>query len=355
MAAPATARRWLQRAHGPASTLELAEVPLPAPKKGEVLVRVLSTCATYTDTLIIQGNYPIKFKLPVTPGYDCVGVVTATGAGVVDLAVGDRIAAMPRNGCATTHLTLRAEQCIKISAAIPPEKASAVVLTGVTAWQMLQREGKAKVRHPLRSVLVHGCAGGTGAMLVQLAKIAGVPLILGTCSAKNVAAATASGVHVAMDYAPGDWHTRALAATEGRGVDVVFDAVVLGGYFDKDVAALAPGGRLVAYGVTNSAKPGSFSLWSVLPLFFKMTLRNALWSYRDGKTCTFFSVPAPGEGKADSATFWEDLRALLALVEAGDLEPVIGKVWPLEGFKDALAGIEAGQHTGKQMIHVADA
>ena len=303
---------------------------------------------------IIHGTYPIKFPLPVTPGYDCVGVIQQVGPGVASLAVGDRVAAMPRHGCATTHLILKASQCVKISPGIDPIKADAVVLTGVTAWQMLVREGKKKVRRDVQSILVHGCAGGTGAMIVQLAKIAGIPHIYGTCSAKNVAAATAAGVTSVIDYGPGDWHTQVLSATGGKGVDLIFDAVVLGGYFDKDMACLAPGGRLICYGVTNAAKPGAFSLLSVAPLFFKMLWQNNVLSFRSGKTCTFYSVPAPGEGKAATATFTEDLQALLALVESGDLGPVIGKVWPFEQVKDALAGIEANAHTGKQMIHVGD-
>jgi NADPH:quinone reductase-like Zn-dependent oxidoreductase len=295
----------------------------------------------------------------VTPGYDAVGVVHAVGAGVTDFAVGDRVAAMPRHACMATHVTLKAAQLVKIDATVPADTAVAVVLTGVTAYQMLHREGLAKVAsHPppaQAAILVHGCAGGTGAMLVALARAAGVGAIYGTCSGRNVDAALAAGVTAAWDYHAGDWDERVRAATGGRGVDVVFDAVVLGGYYGKGLRALARGGRYVAYGATNKDTPGRLSMLPLIGAGVRMAAQNALWSWWDGKTALFFSVPAPGERGPAAATFAEDLVRLVGMVRDGSLAPVVGRVWPFDAARDALASIEAGAHTGKQIIHVADA
>lgn len=352
-------RRWQQAKHGGTASLQLVDAALPPPGPGEVTIRVLATTATYTDQLIIQGDYVIKFALPVTPGYDAVGAIHALGDGVTGFAVGDRVAVMPRHACMTTHLTLKADQLVKIDAAVPPDTAVAVVLTGVTAYQMLHREGLAKIsRRPPPaevSILVHGCAGGTGAMIVQLARAAGVGAIYGTCSARNVGAAVAAGVTDAWDYAAGDWDARARAATGGRGVDIVFDAIVLGGYYGKGMRALAPGGRYLAYGATNKDAPGRLSMLPLIGCGLRMAAQNALWSWWDGKTALFYSVPAPGERGAGAATFGEDLATLVGMLREGRLAPVVGRVWPFEAARDALASIEAGAHTGKQIIHVADA
>ena len=201
--------------------------------------------------------------------------------------------------------------------------------------------------------MIHGVAGGTGAMIAQLAKIAGVGKIYGTCSGKNLAAATAQGV-TAFDYSNGDWHKRVLEATGGKGVDAVFDAVVTNGYTKKGFACLKRGGRYVPYGATNSASPGAFSIWALVPSMMAMGMQNAFWSWFDGKTGGFL-VPSAGEGKSDSASFGEDLVKLMDMVASGQLDPVIGKVWTFEQAKDALASIEANAHTGKQIIRVAEA
>ena len=111
--------------------------------------------------------------MPVTPGYDGAGVVDALGEGVTGLAVGDACLFMPQRGCFATHMLLPSRQVVTVDAAqlakATPERAACVALTGVTAYQMLHRAaGKGRLERPDAAVLVHGAAGGTGAMLVEL-------------------------------------------------------------------------------------------------------------------------------------------------------------------------------------------
>ena len=196
-------KKWAVKAYGGVSNLELMEFPLPDDsqlKDTDVLVKVLATTATYTDQLIIHGNYRPCPPLPCTPGYDCVGVVIKVGKGVTNVAVGDRVASMPQHGCCATHVVLPAHLVIKVRADVIPEQAVSVVLTGVTAYQVMctapfypQRfpfPPRASLTHtpphptqmlhrafgterlgPSTRVLVHACGGGTGAMLVLLAKV----------------------------------------------------------------------------------------------------------------------------------------------------------------------------------------
>lgn len=131
--------------------------------------------------------------LPVTPGYCLIGVVEAAGAGC-SLKPGARVAAMPQSGCLATHRVLPESLIVPCRADIAPEKAIAVVLTGVTAHQMLHRHTGNRLEKDDVAILVHACIGGTGAMVVALAKIAGVKAIYGTYSARNITAAEAMGI-----------------------------------------------------------------------------------------------------------------------------------------------------------------
>jgi NADPH:quinone reductase-like Zn-dependent oxidoreductase len=171
--ATADNRRWEAKKHGGPDGLELVNFQTKQPSAKEVVVKVFATTATYTDLLIIAGNYRPVFPLPVTPGYDLVGSIKAVGTGVTTLNVGDIVVSMPQNGCMATEVVLPEHLCLKIDSCFDPEKVVSMVLTGVTAHQMLHRVAGKRINSNA-SILVHGAAGGTGAMIVQLAKLAGV-------------------------------------------------------------------------------------------------------------------------------------------------------------------------------------
>ena len=287
-------RRWQLDAYGSPDGLKLVEYDIPTTSLGprDVLVRVCATTATYTDLLVLSGSYVPKFPAPVTPGYELVGTVLSTGRDVTAVAVGDRVAAMPQNGCLAEARVVPEKFCVKLSTDAkltpPPGVCATLVLTGVhpsdsqgqrsprgarqltgspaapaagvTAYQMLHRvAGSDRLRQPGASILVHGAAGGTGAMLVELAKLAGVTRIFGTCSARNMDAVRAAGA-TPIDYNAdgGAWDSTVLSATGGAGVCAVFDAVGLNGYLIRGLRSLSKGGAYVLYGFTSNDSPGKF-------------------------------------------------------------------------------------------------
>jgi len=341
-------RRWVVERFGGTGELKLTAFDLPEPQAGELLVRILSTDATYTDQLIIRGNYRPLPPLPVTPGYCCIGVVEAAGPGC-RIQPGARIAALPQSGCLATHRLLPDSLAVACREDVAPEKAISAVLTGVTAYQMLHRISGGRLKAEA-SIFVHACTGGTGAMLVSLAKIAGVSTIFGTCSARNLQAASAHGVQ-ALDYGS-DWEA-AVRQAHPDGFDLVFDSVVLQGYQGKCLRLLKKGGKYIAYGLTNKAAPGTFSLGSViLSLVVKMSLQEALWSCCDGKRAEFYNIG--DRFKAKPEEYKADLTVLLDLMAQGKLEPLVGRVWSsLDEGKEALQAIEAGTHTGKQVVLIS--
>lgn len=198
-------------------------------------------------------------------------------------------------------------------------------------------------------ILIHSATGATGGFLLAVALAAGIPPqnIHGTCSAKNVPLLTALGVH-GHDYAEKKWSAAIKAA---GGVDLVFDAVVLGGYYEEGLNCLSRGGKYVAYGFTNSKNPGVLSIAGLAWFFTKMGMRQLL-SWFDGTTAEFYLISTrrdayPGE-------FEEDLLAVLDLVAAGKVPAASAKEWSFSECRDALLSIARGQSVGLQAIKVSD-
>ena len=359
---PATYRRWSAATHGGPGALELVEAPLPRPGAGELLLRVLATDATYTDLLVVRGHYRDVTALPVTPGYECAAVVAAVGAGAAPFAVGDRVLAMPMHGCAAEFVVLPARLVVRIEdaagaafVAAQPGVASSLALTGITAYQMLHRvAGAARIalaRDAGASIVVHAAAGGTGAMLVQLAKLAGIPgaQIFGTCSRKNLDAVRALSA-TAVSYEDSDWDSQVRAGSP-KGVVAVFDSVTSAEYYSRAVAMLIPQGVYCSIGFTDSSNPGVLSVPSILSRLASFAWRHAVaHSIFGGADATFFIISGRRDAHPDE--FAADIRELVKLAASGALEVVVGKVWRFEEEVEALRSIETGAHRGKQVVIV---
>ena len=290
--------------------------------------------------------------MPVTPGYDGAGVVDALGEGVTGLAVGDACLFMPQRGCFATHMLLPSRQVVTVDAAqlakATPERSACVALTGVTAYQMLHRAAGKRLEHPDAAVLVHGATGGTGAMLVELAKLAGVKHIYGTCSARNMDAVRAAGA-TAIDYAT-DWAAEVPAAPD-LGPRVRSGARRHRGWrLSQQGPSLHCQGRHLHRVRLHRFHPGTLTMSAILPAMVRISAQNA-WSCVDGRAAVFYNVAADRDARPHE--YAADARALLGF--GGKLDPVVGKTWPFEQGKDALLAIEAGTHRGKQVVRVSGA
>ncbi len=199
-------------------------------------------------------------------------------------------------------------------------------------------------------------------MLLELAKMAAVSPdnIYGTCSGKNkaiVRQAFGNGgeaLHLYDYTATPNWHREILASTNQRGVDLIFDSVILQGYYGKGMSCLARGGKYIGYGVTNTAQPGVIGgLPRLIGLILRMSLQQSLWSWFDGRETEFYNI-AERRSKHPQ-DFAADVQTLMDAVATKRLQPVIGKVWRFEEGKAALQSIAKNAHTGKQIVHVSDA
>ena len=309
---------------------------LPLPQNGEVRVRMLSTSASFTDTLIRRGiYYGIKQKPPFTPGYDLVGVVDALGSGVTEIKVGQQVAALTVTGAYSEFLCLPAASCVPVPAGLDPGEAVSLVLTYVTAYQMLHR--LAKVR-PGQRVLIHGASGAVGSALVQLGRLLELELY-GTVSGENCEMVSGMGA-VPIDYLKVDFVAR-LAKFAPSGVDAVFDGIG-GSNFKRSFRCLKDGGRLIAYGSLNSMTGKERGGMLAYP---DLMLRNFL---SKGKSASIYSIVPLKQKHPD--WFRVDLTELFHMLEEGKIKPVISKKFKMTEAAEAHRLLEGRGVRGKIVL-----
>ena len=315
----------------------VTEENLPEPAAGEVRVKVLAASATFTDTMVRKGVYfGFKETPPLSPGYDMVGVVDKVGTNVDEFELGQMVADLTVWGAYTEYMLRPADSLVPVPATVAAEDAVSMVLSYVTAYQMLHRV--AKIEHG-QTILVHGAGGAVGTALLQLGKLHGLNMY-GTASASKRELVEGLGA-VHIDYATEDFVARMQA--EG-GCDAVFD-FISGDHFKKSFDSLKKGGILVPYGFYDDAmgKGGD----SVPIAYMKVALWNIL---PNGRRTSFYSI---GDlRKKEPNWFKEDLGKLFDLLAAEKIKPAIERQMRLEDAKEAHELIEQAAVKGRIVLMV---
>ena len=319
--------------------LQLRRRVLPAPAQGEVLVAVEATGISFAEHAMRLGRYPGQPKFPFVPGYDLVGTVTATGPGVDNALVGRRVAAMTKTGGWSTHTLLKAADVVPVPAGLDPGEVEALVVNGLTAYQMLHR--RAKVRAG-QTVLIHGVNGGVGTTLTQLALHAGARVI-GTSSPRHHAALRELGV-LPVDYNDPDLAVR-VRELAPAGVDAVFDHIG-GKSITRSWNMLAEGGTLVSYAMLKDTGP---MIPAFLALLGQLAWLNALPNSRQAG---FFDVW--GGKRLRPQRFHrhlqQDMSTVFALLADGILRPQIAARLPLTRIQEAVELAESHTIVGKVVL-----
>jgi NADPH:quinone reductase len=229
--------------------MELVETPTPRPGPGQALVRLGAIGVNFIDIYFRMGRY--KADLPMTLGNEGAGTVESVGPAVADLAAGDRVAWTMQRGSYAEYAVVPASALVKIPGHTTFETAAAAMLQGMTAHYLTHST------YPLKSgdaCLVHAAAGGTGALIVQMAKMRGAR-VFGTVSTEAKARiAREAGADETIRYTEQDFAAEVKRLTGGRGVDVVYDSVGRS-TFDKSLDSLRPRGVLALFGQSSGAVP----------------------------------------------------------------------------------------------------
>jgi NADPH:quinone reductase-like Zn-dependent oxidoreductase len=334
-----TYKRIIIREFGSPEVLQLIKEPqLPEPKAGEIRVRVLATSAAFTDTMIRRGVYPnVKEKPPFSPGYDMVGVVDKLGEGTGKFKVGDRVCDLTVIGSYSEYLCVPEDSLIAVPASIDPGEAASLILTYVTAYQMLHRVAKVQAG---QSILVHGAGGAVGSALLELARLENL-IIYGTASAEKHEPLKKFGATL-IDYRHENFVEKMKQLAPG-GIDFAFDG--LGGQsFNRSLKTIKPGGLLIAYGFSNAVKKGKSALIFDFIRFKLMTILPS--SHR----MTFYSITDFRNQHPD--WFGNDLNRLFELLLTSKIRPFIWKRLPLSEARKAHELIEQSKPIGKIILEI---
>jgi len=324
----------LQRFGSPEG-LEVVDAPLPTAGPGEVRVRVLASGIEYTDTLIRRHLYPqtASRRPPFVIGYDVVGEIDQLGDRVSGFQLGDRVADMTVLGSNAAYRTLQASHLSPVPAGLDAAEAATLILSWMTAYQLLHRAAKAQRG---QRVLVHGAAGAVGQALLVLGTMAGLQL-WGGARGRHTALISELGV-TPIDYQREDF-TRVLPG----GFDVVFDGIGEDGY-RRSLTALKPGGLLCAYGYSAGVQDQRRMLTMLMWI-----ARLYLWRWLPGgRRAFFYSINAMR--LQHPAWFMEDLKRLFDLLTCGAIKPRVAERISLDEVAEAHRRLETGGLEGKLVL-----
>jgi NADPH2:quinone reductase len=227
---------------GDASVLRYEEAPMPEPKEGEVRIKVEAAGLNFIDTYHRMGWYPLP--RPFILGQEAAGVVESVGAGVSDFQPGDAVAYCMAQGGYADYAVAPARLLVKVPSGVSSQQAAAVMLQGMTAHYLTHST------YPLKAgdiALIHAAAGGTGALVVQMAKMLGAHVIATVGSEEKAAIARASGADDVIVYTQQDFEAETKRLTGGKGCHVVYDSVGKA-TFEKSLNCLRPRGYMVLFG-----------------------------------------------------------------------------------------------------------
>ncbi len=333
---------WITK-HGGPEVLEVRQTPTPAPGTGEVRVAAKFCGLNFAEVSARQGLYPDAPKPPCIVGYEGSGIVEAVGDGVQALSCGDRVMYMSRFGGHASHAVVPAGQVLRMPEAMTFEDAAAIPVNYLTAHHMLFE--LARIR-PGAHVLVHMAAGGVGTAALQLCQTIDDITTYGTASGRKHDYVRSHGCTHPIDYRTEDYVEQVQTLTDGRGVDVVLDALGAGDW-KKGYQLLAPAGMLVAFGLANTNKGGKRRLLHVLGQLARIPRFSPLKLMDDNRAVAGCNM---GHLWDEQALLRRQLEALISFYEQGAIRPHIHAIHPFEKASDAFGDLELGRNQGKVLL-----
>ena len=312
--------------YGGADQLIYEDAPIPEPKAGEVRVQVQAIGLNFLETYQRQGQY--SNPLPFTPGNEFAGVVEAVGAGVTEFQAGERVSTASGSGAYGELALAPAARLVQIPPDITFEQAAAVMLQGMTAHYLTHSTCPLK---PGDTALIHAAAGGTGRLLVQVAKKCGARVIATTSTEEKAALARAAGADEIILYSRVAFDAEVRRLTGGQGVDVVYDGVGKA-TFMQSLNCLRPRGMMVLFGWASGA---------VDPVDPQLLFQ---------KGSIFLTRPSLVHHLLTREEVLQRAGDVFGWVISGDLKLRIDRTFGLQDAAAAHRYIESGATTGKVLL-----
>ncbi|MGA9524183.1 MAG: medium chain dehydrogenase/reductase family protein [Myxococcaceae bacterium] len=330
---------YITRYGGP-DVLQLREEADPSPAAGKVRIRVQRAGLNFAEVSARVGLYPDAPKPPMVAGYEVSGVVDALGSGATRVREGDRVLAFTHFGGHSDTVIVDEIFAARLPEAMSFEEAAALPVNYLTAFHMLFH---VHVLKPGEKVLVHSAAGGVGQAVIQLSKQVEDVELFGTASASKHAFLREAGVHHPIDYRSVDYAEEVRRLTQGRGVDLVLDA--LGGPdWSKGYDLLAPAGQLICFGWANMVQSETRNVFRVVNQLVRQRRFAPMGLMEANRTVSGVNM---GRMWSEAALLHRHLDRLLELYENGRIKPHVDKVFALSQAADAHRYMQERRNVGK--------
>ena len=306
--------------------MQLAELPIPEPGPGQVLIRVEATGVNFIEIYFRKGVY--KAALPMTPGSEAAGTVEKLGTGVTGFAAGDAVASVSVLGSYAEYALVPAMQLVKTPESLSPERAAAAMLQGMTAHYLAHSTFPLK---PGDTALIHAGAGGVGLLLTQMAVRLGARVITTVSTSAKAELSREAGASEVILYTKQDFETEVKRLTDGKGVDVVYDSVGKT-TFEASLNCLRPRGLLALFGASSGPVP-PFDLIQLSGKGSLFITRPTLWHY--------VATRAELEWRAGDVLGW---------AAKGELKLRTEFIYPLAEAAQAQVDLENRKTTGKILL-----
>ena len=325
-------KAWQVHAWGEPESMRLDEVEAPAAGSGEVKIRNHAAALNFFDILQVQGKYQIKPPFPFIPGAEVAGTVDAIGEGVIGCKAGDRVMAIARGRGFAEHSVVKASNVFPMPAAMSFVDAAAMPIAYHTSYFALHHRARLRAGETL---LVHAGASGVGMAAIQIGKALGARVLATAGSGPKRTFSLAQGADAAFDYSGISWVESVLAATDGRGADVIYDPVG-GDVFDQSTRCIASEGRLAVIGFASGRVP---TIAANRVLLKNISLVGVLWGgYLQAHPEYSATVHA----------------ALMEMYRREQLRPVVGATYPFEQAPHGLRDLANRQVMGKSVLTIGN-
>jgi len=311
---------------GAPEVMQYVDLPQPQPKPNEAIVRIIAAGINFIDVYNREGRY--KTPLPFVPGQEGAGEVSAVGADVRGISVGDRVAYTSVLGSYAEYAAVPADRLVKIPAGVSEREAAAAMLQALTAHYLVYDT------YPLKkgeTVLIHAAAGGVGLLLVQMARNIGARILATVSTGDKAKLARAAGADEVILYSQADFEAETKRLTGGNGVDVIYDSVGKT-TFEKGLNLLRPRGMMVLFGGSSGAVP---------PLDpITLTSKGSLYLTR----------PSLGHYIITAQELQQRAAAVFDMIRDGKLKLRIEHIYPLAQAVEAHRDLEGRKTTGKLLL-----
>lgn len=316
---------------GGPEVLQIAEVPDPVPAVGEVLIDVTASGVNRADLLQRQGLYPPPPGAPPYPGLECSGRIRSLGAGVTGWQAGDEVCALLSGGGYAEQVAVPAGQVLPVPDGVTVAHAAALPEVACTVYSnVFQIAGLARGE----TLLVHGGSSGIGTMAIQLGHALGARVVCTAGSPAKLDRCRELGCDLAISYRDTDFVAAIAEFTAGHGADVILD-IMGAAYLERNVTALAAGGRLVVIGMQGGSRA-------------ELDLNQLLRKRASVHATSLRARPADQKAAIVAGV----LDQVWPLVSAGRIRPIIETILPLAQAAEAHRLMEAGDHIGKILLAV---